>query len=128
MKHRVFLLCAALGLTGITMVASPIDGKWTAQVQGAKGPQLQTLALKTDGANVTGTLDTGRGGATSIAEGKFDGTAVSFKVTRAGRNANVTTDYTGKLIGDDLKLTPTREGGTGGKGGAPQELDFKRAK
>lgn len=51
-----------------------------------------------------------------------------------GRNGEVTTTYTGKIDGDDLKLTPMREGGGGGggKGGGggrgPQELDFKRAK
>lgn len=128
MKHRVFLLCTALGLTALVSLGAPIDGKWTAQVQGRNGTQTQTLTLKVDGAKLTGTLDTGRGGATDITEGKIDGMDVSFKATRAGRNGNVTTTYTGKLMDDDLKLTPTREGGAGGKGGGAQELNFKRAK
>jgi hypothetical protein len=127
MKHRIFLICAALGLTGFVALAAPVDGKWTVQVQGQKGTQTQTLTLKTDGTKLTGTLDTGRGTPAEITEGKIDGTDVSFKAARAGRNGNVTTDYTGKLSGDDLKLTATREGGNG-KGGGPQALDFKRAK
>jgi hypothetical protein len=128
MQHRVFLLCMALGLTGLATLGAPIDGKWTAEVQGRKGAQTQTLTLKSDGVKLTGSLDTGRGGATEITEGKIDGMNVSFKATRAGQKGNVTTSYTGTLTGDDLKLTPTREGGGGKGGGAAQELDFKRAK
>jgi hypothetical protein len=129
MQHRVFLLCMALGLTGLATLGAPIDGKWTVEVQGRKGAQTQTLTLKSDGGKLTGSLDTGRGGATEITEGKIDGMNVSFKATRAGQKGNVTTSYAGTLTGDDLKLTPTREGGGGGKGGgAAQELDFKRAK
>ena len=128
MKHRILLLCATLGLTGVVALATPIDGKWTAQVQGAKAAQTQTLTLAADGSKLTGTLDTGRGAATNITEGKFDGSAVTFKATRVTRNGSMTTVYSGKLVGDDLMLTPVREGGNGGKGGAPQELDFTRAK
>jgi hypothetical protein len=128
MKHRLFLLCAALWLTVLVTSAAPIDGKWTAEVQGRNGTQTQTLTFKVDGATLTGTLDSGRGGAANITEGKIDGMNVSFKATRTGRNGNTTTAYTGKLMGDDLKLTATREGGSGGKGGGPQELNFKRAK
>ena len=75
----------------------------------------------------------------TIKEGMIHDSDVTFKVTTMGRNGEQTTDYKGTLSGDDLKLTPTREGGGGGGGGAkggggggggrgPQELDFKRAK
>ena len=126
MKYGSLLLCA---LGALSCMAASVDGKWTAQTQGRNGTQTQTLTLKSSGATLTGSLDTGRG-ATDIAEGKLDGMNVTFKVTRAGRNGNTTTDYAGKLDGDDLKLTATREGGGGGngRGGGPQELDFKRAK
>jgi hypothetical protein len=129
MKHRVSLLCMALGVTGLVTLGAPIDGKWTVEVQGQKGAQTQTLTLKSDGTKLSGSLDTGRGAATEITEGKVDGMNVSFKATRTGRNGNVTTTaYTGKLTGEDLKLTATREGGGSGKGGGAQELDFKHAK
>ncbi|HEY1756725.1 MAG TPA: hypothetical protein VGG72_15225 [Bryobacteraceae bacterium] len=128
MQHRFFLLCAALGLTGLVTLAAPIDGKWTVSVQNARGAQTETLTLKSDGSTLTGTLDTGNGTPTNITEGKIDGMSVTFKATRTGRKSTVTTDYAGKLVGDDLKLMPTREGGSGGKGGGAQELDFKRAK
>lgn len=85
------------------------------------------MTVKADGSKLTGSLDGGRGGPVEIREGKIDGMNVSFKVSRAGRGgAEQTTTYTGMLMGDDLKLTATREGG-GGRGG-PQELAFKRVK
>ena len=128
MQHRIFPLCVIVALTGLAAWAASIDGKWTADVQGRTGPQTQTLTIKSDGAKLTGTLDTGRGGAVNITEGKIDGMEVSFKAARAGKNGTSTTAYAGKLMGDDLKLTATREGASGAKGGGPQELNFKRAK
>jgi hypothetical protein len=128
MNHRIFVLCAAMGLTGLVTLGAPIDGKWTVQIQGQNGTQTQTVTLKADGAKLTGTLDNGRGSPAEISEGKIDGMDVSFKAARAGRRGNSTTDYTGKLMGDELKLTATREGATNGKGGGPQDFDFKRAK
>ncbi len=109
-------------MTCMIAFAAAIDGKWTAETQGRGGPQTVTLTLKADGGMLTGNLDGGRGGPVDIAKGKMDGMNVSFEVTRAGRDgANMTTTYTGMLMGDDLKITAT-----GGRG--PQELAFKRAK
>ena len=126
MKYGSLLL---LTLGAVNLLAASVDGKWTAETQGRNGTQTQTLTLKTSGATLTGSLDMGRG-ATDITEGKLDGSNVTFKVTRQGRNGATTTSYTGSLSGDDLKLTATREGGGGGngRGGGPQQLDFKRAK
>jgi hypothetical protein len=129
MKNRVVLFCALLAATCMVLMAAAIDGKWTAETQGRNGPQTQTLTLKADGSKLTGNLDGGRGPA-DISEGKIDGSSVSFKITRAGRDgASIVTTYTGTLDGDDLKLTPMQEGG-GGKGGGkgPVEMAFKRAK
>jgi len=130
---KVSMFCAVLAATGMVALAADIDGKWTVQTQGRNGAQTQTLTLKSDGSNLTGSLD-GGAGAVDIAEGKMDGANVSFKVTRAGRNGgNQTTTYTGTLSGDDLKLTSARSGGGGGgggrrRGGGPTELAFKRVK
>lgn len=121
------MLCALSALACMIALGAAIDGKWTVETQGRNGPQTQTLTLKADGSKLTGSLDGGRGGPVEIKEGKIDGMNVSFKVSRAGRGgAEQTTNYTGMLMGDDLKLTAAREGG-GGRGG-PQELAFKRAK
>jgi hypothetical protein len=127
---KFVMFCALLALACAVALAAGIDGKWTVQTQGRNGAQTQTLTLKSDGSTLTGSLDGGRGGAVDIKEGKMDGANVTFKVTRAGRNGDQTSTYTGTLNGDDLKLT--RSGGGGGGGGrgrgrgGSQELAFKR--
>lgn len=140
MKNRVVLLGAVTAFVGVLAYAAAIDGKWTVTTQGRNGDVTQTLTLSSSGMNLTGTFDNGRGGMpVAIKEGMIHDSDVTFKVTTMGRNGEQTTDYKGTLSGDDLKLTPTREGGGGGGGGAkggggggggrgPQELDFKRAK
>lgn len=138
MKNRVVWLSAVMVSAGVLVFAAAIDGKWTAETQGRNGTVTQTLTLKSSGMNLSGTLDNGRGGMPiEISEGMIHDSDVSFKVTTMGRDGNpVVTTYTGKLDGDNLKLTPMREGGGGGggaKGGGggggrgPQELTFKRA-
>ncbi len=135
MKNRVVWISAVLASAGVLVFAASIDGKWTVETPGRDGNVTQTLTLKSSGMNLTGSLDNGRGGMpVDIKEGMIHDADVTFKVTTMGRNGEVTTTYTGKIDGDDLKLTPMREGGGGGggKGGGggrgPQELDFKRAK
>src|SRR5262249_37423780 len=118
MKNRVAMFSALFALSSVVTFAAAIDGKWTAETQRRNGPETQTLMLKADGMKLTGSLDGGRGGATDISEGKIDGMNVSFKIERAGRDgAKQVTTYTGTLMGDDLMLTPMREGGGGGGGG-----------
>jgi hypothetical protein len=129
MKNRVVLLGAVTAFVGVLAFAAAIDGKWTVTTQGRNGDQTQVLTLMSSGMNLTGTFDNGRGMPVPIKEGMIHDSDVTFKVTTMGRNGEQTTDYKGTLSGDDLKLTPMREGGGGGGGGrGPQELDFKRAK
>ncbi len=134
MKNRVVLVSALLASTGLVALGAGIDGKWTVTTQGRNGDQTQTLMLSSSGMNLKGSLDPGNGMAVDITEGMIHDADVSFKVTRMGRDGNPqVTTYKGTLAGDELKLTPTREGGGQGKGGGgggrgPQELTFKRAK
>jgi hypothetical protein len=150
MKNRVVLLSAVLASVGVVALAASIDGKWTVTTQGRAGDQTQTLVLSSSGMTLKGTLDNGRGGMpVEISEVMIHDSDVTFKVTGMGRDGTPqVTTYTGKLDGDDLKLTPMRAGGGGGGGGAkgggggapgaggggggggrgPMELDFKRAK
>lgn len=138
MKNRVVWLGAAGAFAAVLALAAGIDGKWTFERQGQNGTTTTTLTLKSSGMNLTGTLDNGRGMPVEISEGMIHDSDVSFKVTTMGRDGNPqVTTYTGKLDGDDLKLTPMRagggggggkQGGGGGGGRGPMEQDFKRAK
>lgn len=128
---KVAMLCALLAIASAIAFGAAIDGKWTVETQGRNGSQTQTLTLQSDGSKLTGSLTGARGRSVEITEGKIDGSNVSFKVVRNGRDgASVTIVYTGTLSGDDLKLTLARDGGRGrGRGrGAARVLDYKRVK
>jgi hypothetical protein len=125
------MFAALAALSSVGAVAAAIDGKWTAETQGRNGTQTVTLTLQSDGSGLTGNLAGSRGGSVAITEGKLDGTNVTFKVVRPGRDGGTqTVVYSGTLSGDDLKLT-ARGGRGGGRGrgkGAGRELAFKRVK
>jgi len=106
--------CAILALSAVNQVqaqgAKP-DGTWTWSVQGRQGgtPRVTTLKLKSDGDKLTGTVSmpAGRQGGeareTAIENGKIKGDEVSFSVTREFNNNKIVSKYTGKLSGDAIK-------------------------
>jgi hypothetical protein len=129
MTKRFAWVVALLAIACMAALAAGIDGKWTAEIQGGRGPQTQTLTLKSAGEKLTGTIEAGgRGGPAEISEGMIHGNDVMFKVVREFNGNKVEQDYKGTLSGDELKVTIERVGG-GGKGGGkgPQEATFKRA-
>jgi hypothetical protein len=83
-----------------------------------------TFDLKADGEKLTGTVSGGRGGAVEITDGKINGNEVSFTVTRETQRGTLKILYTGKVEGDELKLTQRIEGGPG----EGREIVAKRVK
>ena len=111
----------------IAVLAAGIDGKWTGQVQGPQGSMDITFVFKSDGEKLTGTL-TNQMGDVAIEEGTIKGDAVSFKVVREFNGNKFTLKYTGKLAGDEIKLTRTFEGEfPGGQAPPPNDFTVKRA-
>ena len=68
----------------IAVIAQSVDGKWSGEVQGGRGPQQVNMTLKADGGKLTGSV-MGRGGETPIQEGTIAGTALKFKTQQQGR-------------------------------------------
>ena len=103
--------CALLALGAVAQVqAADASGTWTWTTPGRNGgaDRKNTLTLKADGEKLTGKLSSpGPQGAatdTDISDGKIKGDEVSFTVTREGQNGNkFTTKYNGKLSGDSIK-------------------------
>ncbi len=119
---RVGIRCMA-ALAALTLwvsFAADIDGKWTGQVQGRRGPQAQTLTLKADGNTLTGSLQGGRGGPVEISNGTIDGDNISFTVVRQFGDNKVTQEFKGMLSGGELKLTVS-----GGRG-EPAQVTYKK--
>jgi hypothetical protein len=109
----VALLCAGAAM------AAGIDGTWV----GTVGESQITFELKADGNKLTGTLDNAAApGATEIRDGKVNGDEVSFTVVRSLNNAETAVPWTGKLVGDELRL---QRGAVAGNAAA--EVVAKRA-
>jgi hypothetical protein len=129
MKTRIATLSALLALACLLALGADIDGKWVSEATGGKGGP-QTLTLKAEGEKLTGTMEGGRGGGVAISDGMIKGSDVMFKVVREFGGNSFTQNYSGKLSGNELKLTVSVEGGGGfgGKGGGkgPGEITFKK--
>jgi hypothetical protein len=124
MKTKVCLLLICLfAVTGLALAQAKVDGKWTAEIQGGRGPQMVTITLKNDGGKLTGTVEGGRGGAVPIEDGSVSGNTVKFKQKQMGRGGEVILLYTGTLSGDEIKFKREPEGGQG----MPVEFTAKRA-
>ena len=107
--------CAFLALCALAPVQAADkkndpSGTWTWTVPGRNGgaDRKNTLKLKVDGDKLTGTVSApGRQGGeareTEITDGKVKGDEVSFTVTREFGGNKITQKYNGKVSGDTLK-------------------------
>ena len=125
MKHRILFLSACVVFAAISVAwASDLTGKWVAQVPGRDGQTRETtFNFKVEGSKLTGTVS-GRQGDQAISDGSIKGDDVSFTVVANFNGNEIKLLYKGKVSGDDLKLTRTREGGDQ----PAQEFTAKRAK
>jgi opacity protein-like surface antigen len=122
--RRIAFVFAFLVAIGVVAQAADVTGKWTAQVPGRGGQtREQTFNLKADGEKLTGTVS-GMQGDTEISDGKVKGDDVSFSVKMSFQGNDIKMNYKGKLAGDEIKFTRTREGSD--QPGA--EFSAKRAK
>ena len=112
MKSRVVFLSVCFLLASMAAVmAGDLNGKWVAQVPGRGGQTRETtFNFKVEGDKLTGTMS-GRQGDTPISDGKVTGDDISFTVVMNRQGNEIKLLYKGKVVGDELKLTRTREGG-----------------
>jgi hypothetical protein len=132
MRGIAVLTVAAVVAAAGAVSAQGVAGKWTGETQGRGGVQQIVLQLKVDGGTLTGTYQQGEQPASEIKEGKVvDASTITFKRTFTGRGGEVTLEYTGKLNGAELTLTPMAPAGGGGGGGGggrgPMPITLKRA-
>jgi uncharacterized protein (DUF2141 family) len=103
--RRLFTGAAVLALFVCALAAADVTGKWTAEVPGRDGnTRTMTMVFKADGDKLTGTVSTPRG-ESEIQDGKVSGDDISF-VQKANFGGNeVVIKYTGKVSGDEIKMT-----------------------
>ena len=78
-----------------------IDGNWSVTINTPMGAQNATLTLKTNGAELSGALDSSQGRA-EIKEGKADGNNVSWKAEINGPAGQISLTFTGTVDGDAI--------------------------
>jgi hypothetical protein len=120
--HMSALFAGVIALTALVAAQGSVNGTWSGEVQGGRGPQQLTLSLKADEGKLTGTLTGGRGGDVTIEEGTIAGSALKFKTKQMGRGGEIVFNWTGTLKGDEIAFTRVAEGGQGQK----QEFTLKR--
>jgi hypothetical protein len=123
MKKISHLVLGAILATGLVFAADA-SGKWTAETPGREGQTMTTtFNLKAEGGKLTGNMETARG-SVDITDGKVDGDNVSFMVVRETPRGTMKMMYSGKVEGDELKMTVKMEGGPG----EGRQITAKRAK
>ena len=118
MTKKLLFVTTLVLVLALAAFAADVTGKWTFEQAGRGGgnPVTVTLTLKADGSKLSGTVvRPGRNGnmEAQISEGKVDGNNVSFKTVQDMGGNSITTDYSGTLSGDELKLKITRPGRDG---------------
>ena len=119
MTKKLLFVTTILLVVALGAFAADASGKWVYEQPGRGGgdPVKVTISLKSDGGKLSGDVTRpGRGGdpmTTPISEGKVDGNNVSFKVTMQMGGNSMTSDYSGTVSGDEMKLKITRPGRDG---------------
>lgn len=96
------LLCAAPAR------ATDVTGKWKAEFDTQVGAQKYTFDLKVDGEKLTGKASferMGQKGEVDLTDGKVKADDISFVEMLEFQGNKVAITYTGKITGDEIKLT-----------------------
>ncbi len=106
--HQILSLAVAL-LCGVSAAhAADLAGRWSAEFDSQIGLQKYIYNFKVDGARITGTAayeqSMGKG-ETALKDIKLSGDDVSFVETLSFDGNELTITYTGKIAGDEMKLT-----------------------
>lgn len=125
MKVRSMIILAGIMLVAsVIALAADVNGKWVAQVPGRNGQTRETtFNFKVEGNKVSGTVS-GMQGDQAISDGTISGDDLSFKVVVNFNGNEMKLVYKGKVAGDEIKFTRTREGADQ----PGQEFTAKRAK
>lgn len=102
-RRFVGLLALALVFAAAPALAADPTGTWKWSVE-RNGQKVETtLKLKMEEKKLTGTISGRNNTETAIEDGKVDGDDISFTVTREFNNNKIVQKYSGKQTGDMIK-------------------------
>lgn len=122
-QRMMAAVAVAVAILAVVVQAADVTGKWTGAVPTRDGGTREsTFNFKQDGEKLTGTM-TGPQGDIELKDGAVKGDDISFNVALSFNGNDVKLIYKGKVAGEEIKLTRTREGAD-----QKQEFTIKRAK
>ena len=104
-KNRLCTLALGLTLLAASGFAADVDGKWTGTMNTPMGDVPVAFTFKADGATLNGSTQGPDGMEVKIADGKVDGSNVSFSVTFDFGGMPFTMNYKGVLAAGQIKFT-----------------------
>jgi len=123
MKSK-FLAALVFATLATASFAADVTGKWTAEVAGRNGQTRTTnFDFKVEGEKLTGSMS-GMQGDVPLVDGTVKGDDIAFNVVMSFNGNEMKLIYKGKVAGDVIKMTRTREGAEG----PAQEFEAKRVK
>jgi len=105
---RVLAIAGLVLVCAVPARAADATGKWKAEFDSQVGVQKYTYDLKVEGAKVTGKASferMGQKGEVDLLEGKVTGDDISFVEKLDFQGTQISITYTGKVAGDEIKLT-----------------------
>src|SRR3954469_2364911 len=105
---KIHITLFALALASLSALAAEVTGTWKAEFNTQRGLQKYTFTLKQDGKTVTGKANVERDGEkreAELKEGKVEGAMVTFVEPLKIQENEIQITYTGKISGDEIKLT-----------------------
>lgn len=100
---RVFAVTLLLG--AVAAFAADVTGKWTGEVSGHGQSFPIAFTFKADGTSLTGKMSGPMERDFDISEGKINGDEIAFTVHLEISDNPITLHYTGKVSGDEIKLS-----------------------
>ena len=102
-----------VALSSFVIAQSAVDGTWTGEVQGGRGPQTLTITLKADAGKLTGSAGGGRGRpGRHRRKARSPASDLKFKTEADGAAAAKScSPGRGTLKGDEIAFSRTPEGG-----------------
>jgi hypothetical protein len=122
-SSKLLPLAASAGLLctlSTSAAEQDVSGKWTAIVEGFGGQaDKNTLTLSQEGSALKGSYESGFG-KSEIEEGKAEGGAISFKITREFGDRKMVSKFSGKVDDKAIKGSLTVDGRDG-----PREMAWE---
>jgi len=109
MKIQKLIILAAFFVISLSVVhAAELAGKWTSDFDSQIGPQKYSYEFKADGDKFTGKASYAHSmgkGDSALKNITLSGDALSFVEDLHVQDMDITVTYSGKISGDEIKLT-----------------------